>query len=77
MSIKCERCNKNVFDSNAYLKMASYKIEQEEIISNLTDKLESLKNEFGKKSVEYRDCNNMLQTEKRILNVMNKFQNTL
>lgn len=77
MSIKCEKCNNKVFDSNAYLKMAAYKIEQEDIINEISKTLEDAKNTLGKKSSEYIAINEMLQTEKRILSIMNKFQNTL
>ena len=49
----------------------------EDIINEISKTLEDAKNTLGKKSSEYIAINEMLQTEKRILAIMNKFQNTL
>lgn len=39
MSIKCSKCNNNVFDANAYLKISIMKCNQQDKVKELKDKL--------------------------------------
>lgn len=48
MSIKCNKCNNNIFDANAYLKISIMKCNQQDKVNELKDKLENTKREFGR-----------------------------
>lgn len=77
MSIKCNKCNNNIFDANAYLKISIMKFNQQDKVNELKDKLENTKREFGKKSEQTIEIQRMLNIENRILNVIMQCQNTL
>ena len=59
MSIKCNKCNNNIFDANAYLKISIMKCNQQDKVNELKDKLENTKREFGRnqnKLSKYKEC---------------------
>lgn len=77
MSIKCNKCENTVFDSNAYLKISKIENDQQEIVDKLTEDLKTIKERIGKKSEEFIDIQRMLNIEKRILNIIYKCKNAL
>lgn len=77
MSRKCDKCGDNIFDSNAYLKISIMEREQQEKVDNLTNELKLLKEKYGKKSEEVIVVQQMLNIEKRILNVIFRCKNSL
>lgn len=72
MSIKCNRCENKVFDSNAYLKISQMEQEQQERVNRLAKKIKSLKstNEQLQESVK-------LTAEKMVLQAIQRCKNVL
>lgn len=64
MSIKCNKCDNNVFDSNAYLQISKIERPQQEIVDKLIEDLKLAKEKFGKKSEEFMEIQRKLSIEK-------------
>lgn len=77
MSIKCNKCDNKMFDSNAYLKMSKMEEKQKENISLLKCKLEVLKELHGKDSEESIQVNQKLNIERAVLDTISKCKNAL
>lgn len=77
MSIKCNKCENKVFDSNAYLKISKIEKPQQDIVDELTERLKFAKEKFGKKSEEVMDIQRTLNIEKRILKTIWQCKNAL
>lgn len=77
MSIKCSKCESEVFDSNAYLKISQIERPQQEIVDSLTEDLKSTKEKYGKKSEEFMEIQRKLSIEKRILKTIWQCKNAL
>lgn len=77
MSIKCNKCENKVFDSNAYLKISKIEKPQQDIVDELTERLKLAKEKFGKKSEEVMDIQRTLNIEKRILKTIWQCKNAL
>lgn len=67
MSIKCNKCENNVFDSNAYLKISIIERNQQEVVDRITEDLKSAKEKFGKKSEKVERIQEVLNTQNKIL----------
>lgn len=77
MSIKCNRCENKVFDSNAYLKISRIEKPQQDTVDELTEELKLAKEKFGKKSEEVNEIQKRLNIEKRILKIIWQCKNAL
>lgn len=77
MSIKCNKCENKVFDSNAYLKISKIEKPQQDIVDELTERLKFAKEKFGKKSEAVMDIQRTLNIEKRILKTIWQCKNAL
>lgn len=77
MSIKCNKCENKVFDSNAYLKISKIEKPQQDIVDELTERLKLAKEKFGKKSEEVMNIQRLLNIEKRILKTIWQCKNAL
>ena len=77
MSIKCNRCENKVFDSNAYLKISRIEKPQQDTVDELTEELKLAKEKFGKKSEEVNEIQKRLDIEKRILKTIWQCKNVL
>ena len=77
MSVKCSKCDNQVFDSKAYLKIAEIEKAQQEIVDNITEELKIAKGKYGKQSEEVIDLQRRLSIENRVLKTIWKCKNTL
>lgn len=77
MSVKCNRCENKVFDSNAYLKISRIEKPQQDTVDELTEELKLAKEKFGKKSEEVNEIQKRLNIEKRILKIIWQCKNAL
>lgn len=77
MSIKCNKCENRVFDSNAYLKISQIEAPQQELVNRLMEDLKLAKEKFGKKSEEVMDIQRILNIEKRVLKTIWQCKNSL